>query len=979
MTDTANLDGLFLPQWYLEENPDVAQGFAGSALEHYRHFGWREGRNPHPLFDTRWYMARNPQCMAEGIEPLGHYLRQGWQELRSPHPALDPLPYLRRNPDLLQADLDPWLHYLREGWREGRCLHPLFDTRWYLAVHEDVAQAGVDPLSHYLRRGWREGRDPHPLFDGQWYAHRYGLGADQSPWLHYITRGWRAGFDPHPKFHAGWYHRRYLDPLVPQCEPLSHYLESGWREGLLPTPDADPSHAAQGLDAPKGEGADAAPLYRALTSEISAQMERVSRHGQVQERLRNSGARGRLVLVTHDMDLGGAQAVLRLFADWVQHTTRFEVAIVAVKGGPFRREFETIAPVFVLEDHPEETRAAALAAWAGDRVRAAFVNSIASGSFYRYAPDHWPSVGFIHELPQILKRYGPELALLQRHADHVVCGGPDVYRALRDMFDFAPARLTSAHSYIEPRPAGETEADRQARRAWARAALGVGPGRILVMGCGVLHWRKSPESFIATAEAVLATGLDAEFVWLGGGRDEAACLDRVQRAGLSERVRFLGFEPDVAGKLAGADIFLLSSQEDPFPLVALYAAQAGVPIVCFQDAGGIAEFVTTGSGMAVPFMDTQAMAEAVLTYSRDGALRHSAGQIGLAQVARSHTVAAVGPLLLDRLRRVAGLAPEVSVILPNYNYEPYLAQRLDSIVGQSFQDFELILLDDASQDGSVARLQDFAANRAATRLEINTENSGSPFAQWLRGMEMAQADVLWFAEADDWCEPEFLATLLPAFDDRNMRLATALSVPVRADGTVIGDYAKIYLDRIAPGRWHSSFTATDHEEANAGLGIANAIPNASGVLMRRFHPDPGFVEAVTKMRLCGDWYFYLRALRGGFLRHEAVALNYHRRHSQTVTHQMEGSTRYFDELAQLRAYIGATYDQSDAARARARQMLDQDRERFSITQATETLAAGDLPGQGAKAPAWKASADPGPDRAGPGPRRRADICHRACQ
>ncbi|WP_083097460.1 glycosyltransferase [Pseudophaeobacter leonis] len=280
----------------------------------------------------------------------------------------------------------------------------------------------------------------------------------------------------------------------------------------------------------------------------------------------------------------------------------------------------------------------------------------------------------------------------------------------------------------------ESDADRAERRAAARAALGVPDARILVMGCGVLHWRKSPDKFIETAAAVLSSGLDAEFVWLGGGPDEAACLEQARAAGISDRVRFTGYEADVAGKLAGADIFLLSSQEDPFPLVALYGAQAGAPLVCFQDAGGIADFVQQGRGVAVPFMDIAAMAAAVERYGRDAELRRDVGARGGDQVARSHTIDAVAPMLLHHLRRVAGLVPEVSVVLPNYNYEDYLPQRLDSILAQQFQDFELILLDDASTDGSAALLESYAALRAGTQLALNTENSGSPFAQWLRGI-----------------------------------------------------------------------------------------------------------------------------------------------------------------------------------------------------------------------------------------------------
>ena len=907
---------LFRRDWYVATTPEAA-AFPEGALAHYSLFGWREGRSPHPLFDTAFYLTQAPECLQENIEPLSHYLSRGWRQMLSPHPLFDPAWYLCENRDVLEAEQDPWLQYLQQGWREGRSLHPLFDTMWYLALYEDVAEAGVEPLSHYLRKGWLEGRSPHPLFGGPWYQEAYGLEDGINPLLDYIQTGWRVGRSPHPRFDADWYLTTYLDPLA-DFEPLQHYLSSGWREGLLPHPDAQVRDSA-----PQG---DRAPLYLELTRGVA----KLNTATQAMAALQAEGRRGRLLLVTHDTQLGGAQTVLRLFADWVTSRTRFSVGIVAINGGHFRPEFEAIAPVFVLSDHAEQDRAAALADWAGADVQAVFVNSIVSGSFYKYWPVETPSVAFIHELPQILERYPDEVALVRAHTDHVICGGPGVYAALSEGFGFDTERLTSAYSYIEARPQDEGDAGREARRAAARSALGVSEERILVMGCGVLHWRKSPDKFIETAAAVLASGLDAEFVWLGGGPDEAACLEQARVAGISDRVRFTGYEADVAGKLAGADIFLLSSQEDPFPLVALYGAQAGAPLVCFQDAGGIADFVQQGSGVAVPFMDIAAMAAAVERYGRDADLRRKVGARGRDQVARSHTIDAVAPMLLHHLRQVAGLAPEVSVVLPNYNYEDYLPQRLDSIIAQQFQDFELILLDDASTDTSPALLQDFSKTRAGTQLALNTENSGSPFAQWLRGMEMAQADIIWLAEADDWCEPNLLTTLVPRFDDRNLRLASCMSVPVRSDGSIIGDYAELYLDRINPGRWNGDFTATDHEEANEGLGIANTIPNASAVLMRRFDPDPEFVETVTAMRLCGDWYFYIRAMKGGLVGFSAAPLNYHRRHDSTVTHRLEGSQRYFDELAQIRSYVGETYEQGPEAQAQVAQFLQQDITRFQL-------------------------------------------------
>ncbi len=391
-----------------------------------------------------------------------------------------------------------------------------------------------------------------------------------------------------------------------------------------------------------------------------------------------------------------------------------------------------------------------------------------------------------------------------------------------------------------------------------------------------------------------------------------------------------GYEPDISRYLQASDLFLLPSEEDPFPLVCLYAAIALNPVICFENAGGMPEFVSKGCGRAIAFGDTEAMANAVSDYMLDEEGRCSDALMGRQVVLSTHTVKAAGPALLHHIRQVAGLKPHASVIVPNYNYEHFLQQRLNSISDQTFQDFEVILLDDQSSDNSVKILEDCTKQRPGTRLIVNKKNSGSPFAQWIAGMRLAGSDLIWIAEADDFCEPAFLETVLPSFDDRNNFIAYSKSAPVDEAGEIQGDYEAIYLDRIATGRWSHSYVATDHQEVNTGLGIANCIPNASSVIFRSFEPEPEFEKLVTGMKMCGDWLFYLRAMRGGQIAYRHETVNYHRRHGGTVTSRTEGSESYFDEFAEIRRYISKNYIQSTETLGEIERFLTEDLDRFGI-------------------------------------------------
>jgi Glycosyltransferase WbsX/Methyltransferase domain len=197
-------------------------------LRHYVESGWKEGRSPHPLFDPKSYLERNPDVQAAGMEPLGHYIESGWKEGRSPHPLFDPESYLERNPAVAASSIEPLQHYRTIGWREGCDPHPLFSTRWYLENNPDISALGINPLEHYCLRGWKEGRDPNPLFNSRWYLENnpdiVSLGLD--PLRHYCERGWKEHCDPHPDFSIKLYYCLNPDLTLAPVEPLAHYLAS---------------------------------------------------------------------------------------------------------------------------------------------------------------------------------------------------------------------------------------------------------------------------------------------------------------------------------------------------------------------------------------------------------------------------------------------------------------------------------------------------------------------------------------------------------------------------------------------------------------------------------------------------------------------------------------------------------------------------------------------------------------------------------
>ncbi len=104
------------------------------------------------------------------------------------------------------------------------------------------------------------------------------------------------------------------------------------------------------------------------------------------------------------------------------------------------------------------------------------------------------------------------------------------------------------------------------------------------------------------------------------------------------------------------------------------------------------------------------------------------------------------------------MTPTVSIIVPVYNAEKYLIDCLNSLSAQTYEDFEVVLVDDGSTDRSPDILHARAAEDARFRC-FRTENHGVSHARNV-GMEKARGDYFCFVDADDFVAKEFLSVLL---------------------------------------------------------------------------------------------------------------------------------------------------------------------------------------------------------------------------
>lgn len=236
---------------------------------------------------------------------------------------------------------------------------------------------------------------------------------------------------------------------------------------------------------------------------------------------------------------------------------------------------------------------------------------------------------------------------------------------------------------------------------------------------------------------------------------------------------------------------------------------------------------------------------------------------------------------------------KVSVIVPNYNYARFLDQRLDSILAQTYPIHELILLDDASSDDSVALLQKRAAKITQFPVKVvpNNANSGCVFAQWEKGGALATGDFFWIAEADDFCAPEFLETAMKPFADEKVLLSYTDSSIVDEAGTITRAHSREMFNIFSTDRWESPYINEGKDEITNWLSVNNTILNASSLVWRKNDYADIFAEA-RNFRLAGDWYFYLQVLLRGDIAYHPAPLNFYRMHSNVVRKTTSADIEY---------------------------------------------------------------------------------------
>ncbi|MDA0420470.1 glycoside hydrolase family 99-like domain-containing protein [Vibrio alginolyticus] len=593
----------------------------------------------------------------------------------------------------------------------------------------------------------------------------------------------------------------------------------------------------------------------------------------------------KLILVGHDAYKHGAQLLTLNIFKTLRNRFGIDAHCILLDGGPLVEEYQNVGPTYVAHGSLEEFNRMVGEINQDSSFAHAICNTTVTGLCTEKLSQHGIKViSLVHELSTLIKEYSLEghVETISKHAEKVVFAADFV----KESFESFTGSLND-QAIVKPQGIYQTLISDQNAYRDLRRKLSLPKDAKIVVNSGYADLRKGFDLFVQIAKQSVAIDAKYHFVWLGNVEPSLKnwILKDIAGSELEKHIHIVPFTNEISLYLEGADVFAMTSREDPFPSVVLEALALGTPVVGFLGGGGFTDALEEDYfGELVPMSDCGAFTLAIENQIKLDTKKSQAKRAAFASEKYDwgDYVFSLVELLIPTLKRV-------SVAVPNYNYEQHIGDRLKSIFHQHYPIYELIVLDDKSPDSSVDAITSTAKQfNREIKLIVNDTNSGSVFKQWEKGARLAKSEYLWIAEADDLAEPEFISTIMAG--DTDFSLAYTDSKQIDENNTHLADNYRYYYDQGMVKLLDKGGIFDGSKVIEEALAIKNQFMNVSSVMFKTQSLVDCFdqyMQDVLKFKVAGDWFIYVQALSQPQARCKVVSesLNTHRRHSGSVTRQ----------------------------------------------------------------------------------------------
>jgi len=611
-----------------------------------------------------------------------------------------------------------------------------------------------------------------------------------------------------------------------------------------------------------------------------------------------------IIYVSHDAFPSGAQILSINIIKQIKEIFGYNVyTIIKTQktGNMLVNDFKAISDNTIIFD---EVEISDLKKWINStNANTAICNTVVSGDVLHFLTEYGITcISLVHEMEMVIRQYSCEnnLEFIINDAHKIIYPSKYVKKSNSKIIPIPENKVI-----IHPQGLYKVNSNfknQEVIRLSIRKKHNIPKNSKIVLGVGYGYYRKGIDLFVQCMLNVCEKDNNVFFIWVGEIEEKMKITIKkiLKESELKSKFITTGWEKDITKYFTAADVFLLTSREDPFPSVVMEAMSAYLPVIAFENGGGYEEIIDHNTGGLVPMENIKSMSETTIKLLNDDNLRLEIGKHSHNLIEEKFNFTEYIYFLLELL---GNNYKKVSVIIPNYNYAKYLRKRIESILSQTYPVFEIIILDDYSTDKSLEIISEYE-NKFPLRIKSirNEKNSGNVFEQWSKGIKNAKGDYIWIAEADDLSETIFLEEIMKKMSlDENIVMGYTQSKIINEKGKVTEENYLPYTDKIDT-IWRTDYIADGKEEIEKRLSIKNTVLNVSAAVFKNKNLLEK-LENAKKYNAAGDWRFYVDLLKDkGMILFIADSLNLHRRHTNSVTKALNAQ-KHFDEICDMQDYI----------------------------------------------------------------------------
>lgn len=339
----------------------------------------------------------------------------------------------------------------------------------------------------------------------------------------------------------------------------------------------------------------------------------------------------KILFITHETSRTGAPIVLLYFIKWIkEQNKKLSLSVLDLHSGILSDEFRNVSDnyyYFSDIDEKELSFAKDLKKRLVKKIHGRskiksndeLINKLVSEDFDLFYANTIASISVAHKIKNLssnskLLVHIHEMEILTRLIlpdfdnfisiiDYFIAVSEPVKQNLLKNYFIPSSKVKKIYSYTKPLISEEKEKKKTI---------------FTVGGAGTVDWPKGYDLFIHVAFYIKTNRPDCKinFIWMGSISESQRIIiqNDINKCGLNDVVNFIGEMIKTEEFFSNIDVFLLSSREDSFPLVAIEAGMHCKPIICFEGATGITEILAKGGGEIVSYLDIKEMAEAVIKY-----------------------------------------------------------------------------------------------------------------------------------------------------------------------------------------------------------------------------------------------------------------------------------------------------------------------------------------------------------------------------